>query len=75
MTVFTQRDTRVVANILRDVAQAEIMPRFRGTITQEVRQKTASYEDLLIFAHVSFSVTVRLKTGLPGAESFGSTKK
>jgi hypothetical protein len=28
----------------------------------------------LIFAHVSLSVTVRLKTGVPGVES-GSTQK
>ena len=34
-----------------------------------------SYRSLpLIFAHVSLSVTVRLKTGVPGAES-GSTQK
>src|SRR5215212_6818007 len=28
-----------------------------------------------IFAQVSFKVTVRLNTGLPGVESFGSAKK
>src|SRR4051812_34363981 len=40
---FSQHDARSVANILRDAAQAEILPRFRGEIAQEIRQKSSSF--------------------------------
>jgi fructose-1,6-bisphosphatase/inositol monophosphatase family enzyme len=41
---FSQRDARAVASILRDAAQAEILPRFRGEIAQDIRQKTSSFD-------------------------------
>lgn len=41
---FSRRDAQVVANILRDAAQAEILPRFRGEIAHGVRQKTSSFD-------------------------------
>jgi hypothetical protein len=37
---FSQHNARTVAGILRDVAQAEILPRFRGEIVQDIREKT-----------------------------------
>jgi len=42
VTTFSQRDARTVASILRDAAQAEILPRFRGEIAQDIRQKSSS---------------------------------
>ena len=41
---FSQHDARTVASILRDAAQTEILPRFRGEIPQEVRQKSSSFD-------------------------------
>jgi fructose-1,6-bisphosphatase/inositol monophosphatase family enzyme len=44
VTTFSQRDARTVASILRDAAQAEILPRFRGEIAQDIRQKSSSFD-------------------------------
>jgi fructose-1,6-bisphosphatase/inositol monophosphatase family enzyme len=72
VTGFTQRDARAVANILREVAQAEIMPRFRGTIAQEIRQKTASY-DLVTDADVAAEAAIAeaLRRAFPGCTIIG----
>jgi fructose-1,6-bisphosphatase/inositol monophosphatase family enzyme len=44
VTSFSRRDALTVASILRDAAQAEILPRFRGEIAQDIRQKTSSFD-------------------------------
>ena len=44
MTTFSQHHARTLARILREAAQAEILPRFRGEIAQEIRQKTSSFD-------------------------------
>jgi fructose-1,6-bisphosphatase/inositol monophosphatase family enzyme len=41
LTSFSDRDARTVVSILRDAAQAEILPRFWGEIPQQVRQKSS----------------------------------
>jgi fructose-1,6-bisphosphatase/inositol monophosphatase family enzyme len=46
LTTFSLSDVRTLASILRDAAQAEILPRFRSEILQGIRHKS-SHLDLV----------------------------
>ena len=41
---FSSNDALLIAGILREVAQAEIMPRFRNLADGEVRQKSSALD-------------------------------
>ena len=72
MTTFSQRDARAVASILRDAAQAEILPRFRGEIAQDIRQKTSSF-DLVTDADeaAEAAIVAALQRAFPGCAVVG----
>jgi fructose-1,6-bisphosphatase/inositol monophosphatase family enzyme len=72
VTTFSQRDARAVASILRDVAQAEILPRFRGEIAQDIRQKTSSF-DLVTDADeaAEAAIAAALQREFPGCAVIG----
>jgi fructose-1,6-bisphosphatase/inositol monophosphatase family enzyme len=72
VTTFSQHHVRAVARILREVAQAEILPRFRGTIAQEIRQKTSSF-DLVTDADEAAEVAIAaaLRREFPGCTVVG----
>src|SRR3954452_21045748 len=72
MATFSQRDARTVASILRDAAQAEILPRFRGEIAQEVRQKSSSF-DLVTDADeaAEAAIAAALRREFPGCTVIG----
>jgi fructose-1,6-bisphosphatase/inositol monophosphatase family enzyme len=72
VTTFSQRDARAVASILRDAAQAEILPRFRGEIAQDIRQKTSSF-DLVTDADeaAEAAIVAALQRAFPGCAVVG----
>jgi fructose-1,6-bisphosphatase/inositol monophosphatase family enzyme len=72
VTQFSRRDALIVANILRDAARAEILPRFRGEIAQEIRQKTSSF-DLVTDADEAAEavITAALRREFPGCAVIG----
>src|SRR4029450_11074900 len=72
VTTFSQRDARAVASILRDVAQAEILPRFRGEIAQDIPQKTSSF-DLVTDADeaAEAAIVAALQRAFPGCAVIG----
>jgi fructose-1,6-bisphosphatase/inositol monophosphatase family enzyme len=72
MATFSQKNARTVAGILRDAAQAEILPRFRGEISQEVRQKSSSF-DLVTDADDAAEVAIAaaLRREFPGCTVVG----
>ena len=61
-----------MANILRDVAQAEILPRFRGEIAQDIRHKTSSF-DLVTDADeaAEAAIAAALQREFPGCAIIG----
>lgn len=72
MTTFSQRDARTLASILRDAAQAEILPRFRGEVAQEIRQKSSSF-DLVTDADeaAEAAIAAALRREFPGCTVVG----
>jgi fructose-1,6-bisphosphatase/inositol monophosphatase family enzyme len=44
MKLLTQRDGRIIEEILADVARAEIMPRFDGRMVNTTRDKTSAFD-------------------------------
>jgi len=72
VTTFSQRDARTVASILRDAAQAEILPRFRGEIAQDIRQKSSSF-DLVTDADeaAEAAIAAALQRAFPGCTVIG----
>jgi len=72
VTTFSRRDARTVASILRDAAQAEILPRFRGEIAQDIRQKTSSF-DLVTDADeaAEAAIAAALRREFPGCKIVG----
>src|SRR5689334_13221446 len=69
---FSQHNARTVASILRNVAQAEILPRFRGEIAQDIREKTARF-DLVTDADeaAEAAITAALHREFPGCTIVG----
>ncbi len=69
---FTTMQARIVAEILRDAARAEILPRFRSLATTTVRQKT-SHLDLVTDADVAAEAWIAeaLAKAFPGAVVVG----
>jgi fructose-1,6-bisphosphatase/inositol monophosphatase family enzyme len=61
-----------VARILRDAAQAEILPHFRGEISQEIRQKSSSF-DLVTDADevAEAAIAAALRREFPGCAVVG----
>jgi fructose-1,6-bisphosphatase/inositol monophosphatase family enzyme len=72
VSTFSQRDARAVASILREVAQAEILPRFGGEIAQGIRQKTSSF-DLVTDADevAEVAIAAALQHEFPGCTVVG----
>ena len=72
MTIFSLADARTLAAILREAAQAEILPRFRGEIPQAVRQKTSRL-DLVTDADeaAEAAVAAALRRAFPGCAVVG----
>jgi fructose-1,6-bisphosphatase/inositol monophosphatase family enzyme len=72
VSTFSQRDAHTVASILRDAAQAEILPRFRGEIAQDIRQKTSSF-DLVTDADeaAEAAIAAALRREFPGCTVVG----
>jgi fructose-1,6-bisphosphatase/inositol monophosphatase family enzyme len=69
---FTRSDAQRVANILRDAAQAEILPRFRNLSAGAVRQKTSRL-DLVTDADEAAerAIEAQLLRAFPGAVVVG----
>ena len=44
MTLFSRSDALRVQEIVSEVAQAEIMPRFDGSVLYEMRQKSSAFD-------------------------------
>jgi len=67
MTVFTRRDLAIVAEVLRDAARAEIMPRFRHLGAGDVRAKSGPL-DLVTAADeaAEHAITTALRRAFPG---------
>jgi fructose-1,6-bisphosphatase/inositol monophosphatase family enzyme len=72
MTTFSPREARAVANILRHAAQAEILPRFRGEMAQDIRHKTSSF-DLVTDADeaAEAAIAAALQREFPGCAVVG----
>jgi len=72
VTTFSQHHARTLARILREAAQAEILPRFRGEIAQEIRQKTSSF-DLVTDADeaAEAAIAAALRREFPGCMIIG----
>jgi fructose-1,6-bisphosphatase/inositol monophosphatase family enzyme len=72
MATLTRADILSVAAILRDAAQAEILPRFRGHVAMAVRQKT-SRADLVTDADEAAEAAIgaALRRTFPGALVIG----
>jgi fructose-1,6-bisphosphatase/inositol monophosphatase family enzyme len=72
VSTFSQRDAHAVASILRDAAQVEILPRFRGEIAQDIRQKTSSF-DLVTDADeaAEAAIAAALQREFPGCAVVG----
>jgi fructose-1,6-bisphosphatase/inositol monophosphatase family enzyme len=69
---FTTADARTVATILREAADAEILPRFRRLTAGAVRQKTSA-EDLVTDADEAAEkvIAAKLAKAFPGAVVIG----
>jgi fructose-1,6-bisphosphatase/inositol monophosphatase family enzyme len=72
VTTFSPREARVVASILRHAAQAEILPRFRGEMAQDIRHKTSSF-DLVTDADeaAEAAIAAALQREFPGCAVVG----
>jgi fructose-1,6-bisphosphatase/inositol monophosphatase family enzyme len=72
VVTFSHQNARTVASILRDAAQAEILPRFRGEIAQEVRQKSSPI-DLVTDADeaAEAAIATALRREFPGCTVVG----
>jgi fructose-1,6-bisphosphatase/inositol monophosphatase family enzyme len=72
VTIFSQHHARAVARILREAAQTEILPRFRGAIAQKIRQKTSSF-DLVTDADeaAEAAIAAALQREFPGCMIIG----
>lgn len=69
---FTVKDARTVVHIMREVAQAEILPRWRKLTPEAVRYKS-SIHDIVTDADVAAetAITARLSRQFPGATVIG----
>ncbi|MCX5493241.1 inositol monophosphatase family protein [Kaistia dalseonensis] len=69
---FTVRDAQTVAEILREAARTEIMPRFRHLSAGAIRQKSSA-EDLVTDADEAAEkvIAAALRTAFPGAIIIG----
>ena len=69
---FSEHDARTVAGILREAARTEILPRFRGEIAQEIRQKSSSF-DLVTDADeaAEAAIAAALRRAFPGCAVVG----
>ena len=76
--LFTVKDALIVADILRDAAKAEIMPRWRSLSSEAIRQKTSPL-DLVTDADEAAErvIGAALAKAFPGATVIGeeSTEK
>ena len=72
VTTFSRRDALTVVSILRDAARAEILPRFRGEVAEDIRQKTSSF-DLVTDADeaAEAAIAAALQREFPGCAVIG----
>ena len=70
--LFTVKDALIVADILRDAAKAEIMPRWRSLSSEAIRQKTSPL-DLVTDADEAAErvIGAALARAFPGAAVIG----
>lgn len=72
MSLFSRSDALRVQEIVAEVARAELMPRFDGTVLNEARQKTSSF-DVVTDADeaAEFAISERLRAAFPSAAIIG----